>query len=194
MSAVSLTCGRTWVREQRALLPAGADDAPRPVSQAGGKLSEDERARAQQLLTQTAPVTVRKHFYRTEVYQVQDCLLACDEKVMDVNSAVALGGAAAVMQTTGARCGMLTTDSYDADADSVIWCDQHPLRVRDVRYGLRELMVEGASGEFEATSHLQINWRRVKRKYFEVYFFRSAQPEPPPPPPPSTRTSPPTTT
>ena len=41
-------------------------------------------------------------------------------------------------------------------------------------YGLRELMVEGASGEFEATSHLQINWRRVKRKYFEVYFFRSA--------------------
>ena len=120
LSAVSLTCGRTWVREQRALLPAGADDASRRVSQAGGELSEDERARAQQLLAQTAPVTVRKHFYRTEVYQVQDCLLACDEKVMDVNSAVALGGAAAIMQTTGARCGMLTTDSYDAD--SVIWC------------------------------------------------------------------------
>ena len=35
-------------------------------------------------------------------------------------------------------------------------------------------MVKGASGEFEATSHLQINWRRVKRKYFEVYLFRSA--------------------
>ena len=107
-------------------------------------------------------MTERKHFYKTEVHQVQDRLLACDEFGMDVNSAIALGGAAAIMQTTGARSGMLTVDSYDAD--SAIWCDEHPLRVCDVSYALRELMVEGADGQVEATSHLQINWRRVKRR------------------------------
>ena len=36
----------------------------------------DAAERAQQLVAQTAPVTERKHFYRTEVYQIQDVLLA----------------------------------------------------------------------------------------------------------------------
>ena len=53
------------------------------VSQAEGELSEEERARALQLRAQTAPVTERKHFYKTEVHQVQDRLLACDELGMD---------------------------------------------------------------------------------------------------------------
>ena len=55
-------------------------------------------------------MTERKHFYRTEVHQVQDALLADDD---DVNGAIALGAACAVMQTTAARCGMFTKDSYD---------------------------------------------------------------------------------
>ena len=128
-------------------------------SQDGGELTEAERERAAQLTAQTAPVTERKHFYRTEVHQIQDVLLAEKE---DVNGAIALGAASVLMQTTAARCGMLTKDAYDAK--SVRWSDEHPLRVRDVSYSLRELMVEGASGESEATSHMQINWRRVKRK------------------------------
>ena len=78
----------------------------------------------------------------------------------------------AVMQTTAARCGMFTKDSYDEK--SVRWSDNNPLRVRDVSYALRELIIEGEDGETEATSHMQINWRRVKRHYFEVYLFRSA--------------------
>ena len=39
---------------------------------------------------------------------------------------------------------------------------------------LRELTIGGADGESEATSHMQINWRRVKRRYYAVYLFRSA--------------------
>ena len=78
-----------------------------------------------------------------------------------MNAAIALGAACAIMQTTAARCGMLTKDEYDDT--SVRWSDEHPLRVRDVSYALRELRVEGEGGETEATSHMQINWRRVKR-------------------------------
>ena len=55
---------------------------------AGGEAAEEERERAAQLTARTAPVTERKHFYRTEVYQVQDALLA--EKG-DVNGAITLG-------------------------------------------------------------------------------------------------------
>ena len=45
---------------------------------------------------------------------------------MDVNGAIALGAANAVMQTTAARCGMLTKDNYDDR--SVRWSDRNPLR------------------------------------------------------------------
>ena len=94
-------------------------------SQDGVEPSEAERERAAQLTAQTAPVTERKHFYRTEIHQIQDALLAEAE---DVNGAIALGAACALMQTTAARCGMLTKDNYDAK--SVRWSDKHPLRVR----------------------------------------------------------------
>ena len=46
--------------------------------------------------------------------------------------------------------------------------------MRDIKFALRELMIEMAGGQAEATSHMQINWRRVKKLYFEVYLFRSA--------------------
>ena len=84
------------LHKQAALTTAGSSEP-----------TEAERERAAQLTAQTAPVTERKHFYRTEVYQVQDALLAEEE---DVNGAIALGAAAALimalMQTTAARCGM----------------------------------------------------------------------------------------
>ena len=132
----------------------------------------DERERAAQLTAQTGPVTERKHFYRTEVYQIQDALLAMCGSRAQVNGAIALGAVCALMQTTAARCGMLTKDNYDDK--SVRWSDDSPLRVRDVSYALRDLTIEGANGEAEATSHMQVNWRRVKRRYYEVYLFRSA--------------------
>ena len=81
------------------------------AAEAGAEATEEERKRAAQLTAQTAPVTERKHFYRTEIYQIQDALLAEED---DVNGAIVLGAAAAIMQTTAARCGMLTKDAYDA--------------------------------------------------------------------------------
>ena len=39
---------------------------------ADGEITEEERERAAQLIAQTAPVTERKHFYRTEVHQIQE--------------------------------------------------------------------------------------------------------------------------
>ena len=89
--------------------------------QDGCEPSEEERERATQLTAQTAPVTERKHFYRTarSTRKVQDVLLATDDSMEDVNGAFVLGAACAVMQTTAARCGMLTKDSYDGK--SVRW-------------------------------------------------------------------------
>ena len=63
-------------------------------------MTEQERARAAQLLAGTAPVTERKHFYRTEVHQIQDVLLAEKE---DPNGAIALGAACALMQVSPAE-------------------------------------------------------------------------------------------
>ena len=111
----------------------------------------------------------RKHFYRTEVYQVQDVLLK--EKVR-VNFAIVLGAATAFLQATAARSGMFTKDEYDKR--SAFWCGQHPLRVRDVKFAAQKLLVESEGGVTEGTVRMQINWRRVKRQYFEVYLFRSA--------------------
>lgn len=50
------------------------------------------------------------------------------------------------------------------------------MRVRDVVHKVRKLVLKKAKGECarEATSHMQINWRRVKKQYFEVCLFRSA--------------------
>ena len=46
------------------------------AAEAGAEATQEERERSAQLTAQTAPVTERKHFYRTEIYQVQDRLLA----------------------------------------------------------------------------------------------------------------------
>ena len=64
----------------------------------------EANARGEQLRAQTSAVSTRKHFYRTEVYQVQDVLLK--EKVR-VNFAIVLGAATAFLQATAARSGML---------------------------------------------------------------------------------------
>ena len=37
-----------------------------------------------------------------------------------------------------------------------------------------KLWVETDGNAKEATTRMQINWRRVKRQYYEVYIFRSA--------------------
>ena len=65
--------------EKRALLPPVL--TTRGASRLAGRRRTERggRARALQLRAQTAPVTERKHFYKTEVHQVQDRLLACDE-------------------------------------------------------------------------------------------------------------------
>jgi len=126
-------------------------------------------ARGEQLRAQTGAVSTRKHFYRTEVFQVQDVLL---KEKGRVNWAIVLGAATALLQATAARSGMFTKDEYDKK--SAFWCGQQPLRVRDIKFAAQKLLVESEGGAKEATARLQINWRRVKRQYYEVYLFRSA--------------------
>ena len=58
--------------------------------------------------------------------------------------------------------------------ESARWSVENPLRLQDVKYNVVPLVVTTPDGREEATSHMQINWRRVKRAYFEVYCFRSA--------------------
>ena len=129
----------------------------------------EANARGEQLRAQTSAVSTRKHFYRTEVYQVQDMLLKEKEQV---NFAIVLGAAAAFLQATAARSGMFTTDEYDKK--SAFWCGEQPLRVRDVKFASQKLWVQTDGNVKEATTRMQINWRRVKRQYYEVYLFRSA--------------------
>jgi len=56
-------------------------------------------ARGEQLRAQTGAVSTRKHFYRTEVFQIQDVLL---EKAR-VNWTTVLGAATAFLQATAAQ-------------------------------------------------------------------------------------------
>jgi hypothetical protein len=125
--------------------------------------------RGRQLRAQTGAVSTRKHFYRTEVFQIQDMLLKEKAKV---NWAIVLGAATALLQATAARSGMFTKDEYDKK--SAFWCGEQPLRVRDIKFAAQKLLVESEGGAKEATARMQINWRRVKRQYYEVYLFRSA--------------------
>jgi len=88
----------------------------------------------------------------------------------------AVGAATALLQATAARSGMFTKDEYVrvCDKKSAFWCGEQPLRVRDIKFAAQKLLVESEGGAKEATARMQINWRRVKRQYYEVYLFRSA--------------------
>ena len=48
--------------------------------------------------------------------------------------------------------------------------------MRDVGHKVRKLVLRNATGAMqgEATSQMQLNWRRVRKEYFSVYLFRSA--------------------
>jgi hypothetical protein len=133
--------------------------------------SEADEERSEQLIAQTEAVYKRAHCYRTEMFQLQD---ACIGEKENVNEALIAHAAIAIMQSTAARVGMFTKTRHDGT--SVRWKKENPLRVRDVIHKVRKLVLTKAKGqcEGEATSHMQINWRRVKKQYFEVYLFRSA--------------------
>ena len=62
------------------------------------------------------------------------------------------------------------------DSKTVLWKKENPLRVRDIVHKVRKLVLQAKEGECkeEATSHMQINWRRVKKLLFEFYLFRSS--------------------
>ena len=49
------------------------------------------------------------------------------------------------------------------------WKKENPLRVRDIVHKVRKLVLQAKNGECEdeETSHMQINWRRVKKLLFE---------------------------
>ena len=162
---------RVLSKEERAVYENEVLEAFAGLHKLGSQVADgaEATARGEQLRAQTSAVSSRKHFYRTEVYQVQDVLLK--EKVR-VNFAIVLGAATAFLQATAARSGMFTKDEYDKR--SAFWCGQHPLRVRDVKFAAQKLLVESEGGVTEGTVRMQINWRRVKRQYFEVYLFRSA--------------------
>ena len=127
--------------------------------------------RAEQLVAQTEQVCRRKHVYRTEMFQLQDLFIGEKEKV---NEALIAHAAVSIMQSTAARVGMLTKTRHDATC--VRWKKDNPLRVRDIVHKVRKLHLTRATGENagEATSQMQLNWRRVKKEYFSVYLFRSA--------------------
>jgi len=72
--------------------------------------TEEDEERAEQLLAQTEEVYKRKHFYRTEMQQLQDLLIS---EGVSVNQALIFHAALAVMQSTAARVGMLTKTRHD---------------------------------------------------------------------------------
>ena len=108
------------------------------------------------------------------MHQLQDLWIGAVVSLIEVhiNEAVVSLSSGAMMQTTAARPGMFTKDKFDEM--SQLWLDENPLRVRDVKFCVKTLRVEAAAGEHESTSHMQLNWRRIKRRYFEIYLFRSA--------------------
>ena len=123
------------------------------------------------ILSQTEEVYKRKHAYRTEVFQLQDHFI---REKRDVNRALVGHAAVAIMQSTAARVGMFTKTRHDGK--TVRWKKENPLRVRDIVHKVQKLVLKAKDGESagEATSHVQINWRRVKKLLFEFYLFRSS--------------------
>ena len=145
-------------------------DVPSLENAAVAETEEDEE-RAEQLIAQTEAVYKRKHCYRTEMFQLQD---ACIAEKDNVNEALIMHAALAIMQSTAARVGMFTKTRHDGAC--IRWKKENPLRVRDVVHKVQKLVLKNAQGVVagEATSQMQLNWRRVKKQYFEVYLFRSA--------------------
>ena len=91
-----------------------------------------------------------------------------------------LGGVPRIIDGSAERHVHQAKDEYKKPA---FWCGEQPLRsikfpaharVRDIKFAAQKLLVESEGGAKEATARLQINWRRVKRQYYEVYLFRSA--------------------
>ena len=146
----------------------GFDGIYAAASSNGGPGDADSE-RVQQLVCQTAATSTREHFYRTEIHQVQDVFVAERERV---NWALLSDQVVSIIQSSAARIGMICKDA--SDKDCLRWADENVLRVRDIKFAVLPLMVRTVDGDKEATSHVQLNWRRVKRAYFEVYLFRSA--------------------
>ena len=124
----------------------------------------------EQLVAQTEEIYKRKHVYRTEIFQLQDLYINDKENVNE--SLIALA-AQSVQQSTAARVGMFTKNRYDKKSARWKKDTENPLRVRDVKHKVRKLVLRNAKGALkgEATSQMQLNWRRVKKQYFEVYLF-----------------------
>jgi len=119
---------------------------------------------------QTEEVYKRKHAYRTEVFQIQDYFI---KEKRHVNQALVGHAAVAIMQSTAARVGMFTKTRHDGK--TVRWRKENPLRVRDIVHKVRKLVLKAKQGDSgdEATSHMQINWRRVKKLQVHVSSTRT---------------------
>jgi len=129
--------------------------------------TEEDEERAEQLVAQTKEVCKRQHCYRTEIFQLQDLFIG--EK-HNVNEALIAHSTLAIMQSTAARVGLMTRTRHDER--TVRWKKENP---QGAQAGAQE-----SDGQVcwpgEATSQMQLNWRRVKKEYmyFSVYLFRSA--------------------
>ena len=137
----------------KAVYAAAGDDASTP---------EDEE-RVEQLVAQTEEIYKRKHVYRTEIFQLQDVHINEKENVNE--SLIALA-AQSVQQSTAARVGMFTKNRHDQKSARCKKESENPLRVRDVKHKVRKLVLRNAKGSLqgEATSQMQLNWRRVKKQ------------------------------
>ncbi|EOD38198.1 hypothetical protein EMIHUDRAFT_98068 [Emiliania huxleyi CCMP1516] len=126
---------------------------------------EDEE-RAEQLVAQTEEVYKRQHVYRTEIFQLQDLFIGEQESIESVHEDLITHSALAIMQSSAARIGMMAKTRHDER--TVRWKKENPLRVRDVVHKVRKLVLTKATGVCagEATSQMQLNWRRVKKEYF----------------------------
>ena len=105
-------------------------------AEASGTTVAADRVAQLILVAETGPVSVREHFYRTEVQQVQDTFLA--EKV-SVNWATISDSALSLIQASAARIGMLCKDQHDSKL--VRWAKENPLRVRDIKYDVVPLVI-----------------------------------------------------
>ena len=104
-----------WPGARRWREPGAVVDEPQAAAAPGqlfvfNRVETFKELNKGQLLAQTAVVTERKHFYKTEVHLLQDLWLSETEAP---NAALVASAAAAIAQTTAARAGMLTKDQWD---------------------------------------------------------------------------------
>ena len=162
---------RTWADA------AGAEAACK-VQADGGDEAAQNAARGQAirvvrdgLRAATGHASTRQHALLSDVYLVQDLLLS---ETVEVNKAMVVDSAMAMVEEIAHRPGMLVNDRWDDKDSYSYWHEYFPMEMRHVKYdqfGVQGVKTEGGHA---CTLHLEADAQRSKGNYMEKGEYKTS--------------------